>query len=200
MHLVRQQSLESTTQPPPIADVEETTRPLCDDKIWLVYTDSNDPLELSHPEHGLCPSRFEVVNDPNEADIIYSYHSLFAPGPLQEIWKNREKVMINQFPYEGAFVQKDHLGRELLQQHGLPRPQWAIETFDLDVQLGEFVGAALLETERTGTPPLWIIKPANGTQSQGHVVTKSVGQVLRLVDSGGVSRVAQRYIVSRDEG
>lgn len=89
-----------------------------------------------------------------------------------------------------------HLGREIQQQHGLPRPSWALETYDLDVQLTEFVGAATQFSECAGEDALWIIKPACGTQSKGHVVTKSPGQVLRIIDAGGESRVAQRYIVS----
>ena len=198
MHLVRQQKLEveelKSAQEVAVVEVDLA----CESgKVWRVYTDSSDPMELAHSEAGLSKENFVVVDDPNEADIIFSYKSLFAPGPLREVWQNRKDTLINQFPYEGAFVQKDHLGREILKQHGLPRPSWAVETFDLDVQLGEFVGAALLETDRSGgVPPLWIIKPANGTRSQGHVVTRSPGQVLRLVDSGGGSRVAQQYIVS----
>jgi hypothetical protein len=103
--------------------------------------------------------------------------------------------LINQFPFEGALVQKDHLGREILRQHGLPRPSWAIETYDLDVQLAEFIGAAILAQER-GESLLWIVKPAHGTRSKGHVVTSSVAQILRLVDAGGESRVVQRYIAN----
>lgn len=87
------------------------------------------------------------------------------------------------------------MAREIQQQHGLPRPKWALETYDLDIQMTEFIGAALLAAER-GEQPMWIIKPAGGTQSRGHVVTKSTAQVLKLIDAGGGSRVAQRYVVS----
>lgn len=131
-------------------------------------------------------------------------------------------VLINQFPYEGAFVQKDHLARGILQQHGLPRPSWSIETYDLDVHFTEFVGSILFALEdeinqeeqylqQTATmttlstttaintnpwkgAPLWIVKPASGTQSQGHVVTPNVAQILRINDAVGGRRVAQRYI------
>jgi hypothetical protein len=200
MHLVRQQQLEAQTakaEGPSRAVVQPTTNNESG-KIWKIYTDTNDPLGLGHPEAGLSKEFFVLVDDPNEADFIYSYQSLFAPGPLMDVWKtSNPSVLINQFPYEGAFLQKDHLGREVLKQHGLPRPNWAIETYDLDVQFGEFAGSALLEAERSNDgAPLWIVKPANGTRSQGHVVTRSLGQVQRLVDAGGVSRVAQRYIVS----
>jgi hypothetical protein len=195
MHLVRQQKL--------VADesdvVAENSSPrqsiVSEKRIWKVYTDPSDGMKLTHPESGLTSPFFELTEDPEQADIIYSFQSLYAPSELKQLVDRRPDILINQFPYEGAFVQKDHLAREILKQHGLPRPNWAIETYDLDVQLGEFVGAELLATDR-GEKPVWIIKPAGGTRSQGHVVTRSTAQVLRLIDAGGGSRVAQRYIVS----
>jgi hypothetical protein len=200
MHLVRQKKLSSDEideQPPKATTVPEPmpVSTTANKTVWKVYTDSNDPMELSHPEAGLASSAFELTQDPAEADIIYSFKSLFGPGEMQQLLDKRPNTLINQFPFEGAIVQKDHLCREILKQHGLPRPDWSIETYDLDVQLGEFVGGALLAAER-GEKPLWIIKPARGTQSQGHVVTHSTAQVLKLIDAGGESRVAQRYIVS----
>ena len=51
-----------------------------------------------------------------------------------------------------------------------------------------------MDYERFRSWPLWIVKPASGTQSKGHIVTKSLAQVLRLVDTGSFSRVAQRYL------
>ena len=113
----------------------------------------------------------------------------------------------------GAFVQKDHLAREIQKQHGMPLPSWAIETYDLDVQLAEFVGASLFEKDRRlqeiqddndndndntieTLNPLWIIKPAKGTRSKGHVVTRNLAQIIKILDSSGGSRIAQRYIVS----
>lgn len=47
--------------------------------------------------------------------------------------------------------------------------------------------------EESVMAPVWIIKPAHGTQSKGHVVTDNLAQVIRLLECGG-SRVAQKYI------
>eukprot|EP00978_Attheya_sp_CCMP212_P007364 scaffold17121_cov60-Attheya_sp.AAC.3 len=221
MHVARQQNLEQTTTitlPPEIELAPEDGSKMEPSKPLLVYTDSNDPMELAHPVTGLTSPHFALTSSMEDADIIYSYRQLYAPGPNNlrdmiesKISEGRAAPLVNQFPYEGAFVQKDHLGRELLKQHGLPRPNWAIETYDLDVQLGEFVGAAILAQEKHRQQqvekdefslqaeehaPLWIIKPAGGTQSKGHVVSRSIAQVLKIVDAGGDSRVAQRYIVS----
>jgi hypothetical protein len=205
--MVRQQKLAQTTQQLANKEEQETTNETAvevakNNKIWKVYTDSNDPMGLGHPEAGLSKERFVLTDNPDEADIIYSYRSLFAPGTLKELLDRRPEIFMNQFPYEGAIVQKDHLGREILKQHGLPRPNWALETYDLDVQLAEFVGAHLLAIQRNSDenensqPPRWIVKPAGGTQSKGHVVTQSSAHISRLIDAGGGSRVAQRYIVS----
>jgi hypothetical protein len=204
MHLVRQEILQK--QEDDAANLEtarysegSTTTDESSDtgKVWRVFTDANDPMELAHPQAGLASSKFALTDSIEDADIIYSFRSLYAPSELREQVQHRlnspDPVLINQFPYEGAFVQKDHLGREILKQHGLPRPRWSIETYDLDVQLTEFIGAAILATER-GEDPVWIVKPAGGTQSKGHVVTRSTAQILRLVDAGGESRVVQRYI------
>lgn len=160
-----------------------------------VYTDTNDPMELAHAEAGLDPSKYELIGNFQQADIIFSYQSVFAAQSViqQFLQTTPRTVFINQFPYEGAFVQKDHLARELLNQHGLPRPSWAMETYDLDVQLDVFVGAALLAQERQ-EDPIWIVKPASGTQSKGILITKSVAHILKLVDAGIHSWVVQRYI------
>ena len=187
MHLVRQQQLEQLDKVLPMTDLDS---PPAYKPIYTVFTDTNDPIQLGHPDAGLSKEIFQLVNNIHDADIIYSYKSLFAPGSLRDEIAKRDNVLVNQFPYEGAFVQKDHLGREILLKYGLPRPPWALETYDLDCQLGEFIGAALLDQENA----IWIIKPASGTQSKGHVVTQSLPQVLRLIDAGGPSRVAQRYI------
>jgi Tubulin-tyrosine ligase family len=205
MQLVRDIALLRRQQPE-----ELTTAPTIDmpsqmngNTLYRVYTDTDDPMKLKDPECGLEANspHFVLVDTLEEADIVYSFTSAFAPNsPIFNHLKQsaNKNVMINQFPYEGAFVQKDHLARELLKQHGLPRPLWSLETYDLDVHLAEFVGAVLNDDDpnkgSSDKPPLWIIKPAHGTQSKGHVVTRSLAHVIRLLDAVSGRRVAQRYI------
>jgi hypothetical protein len=48
--------------------------------VGEVYTDSNDPMELSHPEARLTSSAFELTQDPA---IMYSSESWFGPDEMQ---------------------------------------------------------------------------------------------------------------------
>lgn len=233
-----------------------------------VYTDCNDPMELAHPITGLEANSqyFTMVSDPFDADIVFSYQSLFSKNnnssaskttPLFRLLQKRKQqqqqqnllhaqetnivnattnvdtanqltLFINQFPYEGAFVQKDHLAREVYNQHGLPRPYWSIESYDLDVHLPYFAGSILTSQQHQNAGndcyyygeeegdedskiinnnnnnqtkeqqqqkgAVWIVKPSNGTQSKGHIVTRSLAHIVRLIDSRGTNVVVQKYI------
>ncbi|KAL7574995.1 hypothetical protein ACA910_010813 [Epithemia clementina (nom. ined.)] len=193
MHTIRQQKLENKKDEERNGNaIPRMSDPRSDQKIWKVYTDTNDPLGLAHPESGLDISVYHMVENASEADIIFSFQSLFSPKcQIYNHVNNSGQQMINQYPYEGAWVQKDHLARGILEQHGLPLPDWALESFDLDVHLAQFVATTLAMPG----PSLWIVKPAHGTQSRGHVVTRSLAHILKLLDAGKPpSRVAQRYI------
>jgi Tubulin-tyrosine ligase family len=212
MHLVRQQAVESRQRQehfllgsfdltagfdPPNAGIST---------ILNVFTDSDDPMGLNHPIAGLeaNSTHFRIVHDMDSADVVFSYQSVFSPKCTYHSYlRNNSHILINQFPYEGAFVQKDHLARELLKQHGLPRPLWALETYDLDVHLAEMVGSVLStradvksisDSSLSSQLPLWIVKPALGTQSHGHIVTRSLAHILHLNDAMGGRRVAQWYV------
>jgi hypothetical protein len=210
MHLVQQHAVESRRQDQFLlktVNLDIPTEHAPDIPIiYKVFTDSHDPMLLKHAVAGLeaNSTHFQIVHDIETADIIFSYQSVFSPKhPFYAHLQDNLNIMINQFPYEGALVQKDHLAREVLKQHGLPRPCWALETYDLDVHFSEMVGSVLFAIDeiRSGSDsssslqlPLWIIKPALGTQSQGHVVTSSLAHILHLNDAFGGRRVAQRYI------
>jgi hypothetical protein len=157
----------ATIESPPLASpesLESSNHQNGNKRVLLkVYTDHGDPLQLAHPQAGLNPAFYRMTDSMEEADIIYSYGCLFSPGATRELIETRwalsneeaAPLLINQFPYEGAMVSKDHLARGILQQHGLPLPSWALESYDLDVNLAEFVGSCLLAKER-GEDPIWI--------------------------------------------
>ena len=226
LHTVRQAKLERQQEQPkqkePDRDGNPNSSPYSGPRKLKVYTDHvNDPMGLAHAESGLDTSIYELVQDPLQADIFFVFQSLFRPNcpiynhtqnlsrPTNLVSKEDEKeqepndgerqVLINQFPYEGAWVQKDHLARGILEQHGWPLRDWALPSFDLDVHLAHFVALASsqsLSSSSTSTtnPSLWIVKPAHGTQSRGHVITSSVAQIVQLCQAGARSRVAQRYL------
>jgi hypothetical protein len=176
MHLLRQDKLNqqasrqdvSSPRPASVAAslISLNQRNGTERVMLKVYTDHDDPLQLAHPRAGLDPALYSMTDSMEEADIIYSYGCLFSPGATRELIETRwalsnedaTPLLINQFPYEGAMVSKDHLARGILQQHGLPLPSWALESYDLDVNLAEFVGYCLLAKER-GEDPIWIGMP-----------------------------------------
>lgn len=118
MHLVRQQKLEETCwnnnnnivsqviTANPVHCVHNPRTTSCEDRVvWRVYTDVEDHLELSHPEAGLTSSKFALTDSMEDADIIFSYQSIYTPGELRHFVQQHPNVLINQFPFEGALVQ-----------------------------------------------------------------------------------------------
>lgn len=105
LHLARQQKLERLKMPQGNS-AGELTR-----SLLKVFTDHDDPMHLHHPVSGLTDERFVMTDDLGEADVIYSFHHILSPSFQKQI---REKIdadrvkniFINQFPFEGAFVQK----------------------------------------------------------------------------------------------
>jgi len=109
--------------------------PLTTHPIVNVWIGDSDDFHLLDPIGGLTHKRFKIVDSLEEADVIWS-----AENNL----KNRDEETIkgkfvNQFLYEGAFVMKDNLCRELQNQWGEGR-SWCVEGYDLDCQFDEFVG------------------------------------------------------------
>lgn len=106
MHLVRQNKLEQpceTKVETPTTDGDEAHQNTSN-QVVKVYTDSDDPMELAHAEAGLTAPEFELTTSKEEADIIYSYKSLFGPEERQFL-ERHPNILINQFPFEGALVQ-----------------------------------------------------------------------------------------------
>ena len=154
-----------------------------------------DPQKLLHPTDGLTDLKFQLVNNPDDADILWGVF----PFNDTNIWTHpvmrsdhTSPVLINQFPYEGALVMKDHLAREIARTIGTP--SWWPITYDLEVALTAFVGDFLMR-ERDGRNNIWIVKPSDGTRSKGHIVTDSLLRIIRSLETKS-SRVAQKYIES----
>ena len=152
-----------------------------------------DPQRLLHPTGGLSDPTFQLVHKQDDADIIWAVF----PFNDNSVWTHptmrsdhSSLVLINQFPYEGAFVMKDHLAREIARTIG--SPSWWSITYDLEVSLAAFVGDYLMR-ERMGRNNIWIVKPSDGARSKGHIVTDSLLRIIRSLETK-TSRVAQKYI------
>ena len=196
--------------PPPVPPCP-TTRRL---KVW---TSADDPLRLRHPSGGLTHPSFELLGQeesPYSADIVWSSEPVRGTPqawahPLEDAEDTEEPLqLVNQFPYEGAFHDKGHLAREVARCLG--RPVWWLPSIDLETHLTVFVGEYLRRKaesrqqggDGSGGGGVWIVKPAQGTRSKGHVVTDSLVRIVRLLEvqscaeegGGGMKRVAQLYV------
>jgi tubulin--tyrosine ligase-like protein 12 len=104
---------------------------------------------------------------------------------------------INQFPFEGVFLIKSHLAREIARNIGLP--EWWNESYDLETHLMQYVGDYLCrrhshhQQEQDHDQNVWIIKPSIGTRSQGHVISDSLIHTIRILEVNK-KRVAQKYV------
>jgi len=155
-----------------------------------------DPQGLLHPTCGLTDPKFHLVDNQDDADIIWGVFPFndicIWTHPIMRSPQYISPVLINQFPYEGALVMKDHLAREIARTIG--SPSWWPVTYDLEVTLSVFVGDFLMR-EWDGRNNIWIVKPSDGTRSKGHIVTDSLLRIIRSLDTKS-SRVAQKYIES----
>ena len=181
-----------------------------------VWTSPDDPLRLRHASGGLSHPSFELLSpedDPGAADIVWTSEPIRG---TPRAWANPTEdadadanclQMVNQFPYEGAFHNKGHLAREIARCIG--QPAWWNPSYDLETHfpifVGEFIRRRRLQQDgETGCSGgnVWIVKPAQGTRSMGHIVTDSLVRITRHLEvegstaggGGGLKRVAQLYV------
>lgn len=87
-------------------------------RVWCSAVNKDeisiDPQKLLDNIGGLTDKKFQIVTNKEEADIVWE----IFPCKDSNVWNNPKKrsdglsnVLINQYPYEGAFVMKDHLAR-----------------------------------------------------------------------------------------
>lgn len=212
--------------------------------VYKVYTDPSDPCGLLHPTSGLSNHpRFTMVKNRDDADILWfttpntdkslwsvgSAASTNSPDTLQTVCfpmqhpEKPQKPFINQFPYEGAFVSKDHLCNQI--RRTLGAPIWAVTSYDMEQQssielfVGDYLTRLAAQKVKYGTevefkrfveglyrssPPapceseaeennIWILKPRGGAHSKGHIITNSLIRILRYVQADP-KRIVQKYI------
>eukprot|EP01004_Peranema_trichophorum_P002879 NODE_1905_length_1759_cov_43.822738_g1620_i0.p1 GENE.NODE_1905_length_1759_cov_43.822738_g1620_i0~~NODE_1905_length_1759_cov_43.822738_g1620_i0.p1 ORF type:complete len:295 (-),score=44.16 NODE_1905_length_1759_cov_43.822738_g1620_i0:247-1131(-) len=133
---------------------------------------------LSHPS-------LKLVDDISQAKIVWS--QTVGWEDLQKLIN--EQQLINQFPNDEILAAKDQLFRTVESSWG--SPEWFLVTYDLTNQLEEWVGDYLTRKQRQEDNH-WIIKPHRMARSMDTTITKSMNEVLRLVETG--PKVASKYI------
>lgn len=152
------------------------------DKIFKVFTDMSQVIDsLSHP-------RFQLTEEEEEADIIWTYHHIKDYRKLSE---ERPHVMLNQFPCESIVTTKDSLAAVARRVKGGPTPDWLPETFNLQTELPQFVKQYQLRQHR-GEDNHWICKPWNLARGLDTHITNNLDYIIRLRE--GTPKVVCKYL------
>lgn len=194
---------ESYTQKEPSVDyfltghIEES---LPDLSAPAPYFDGNSPLKV-YSEYNLVNKYltdpgFEIVHDPEEADILWLTTHF---KNYEELSKATPNKYVNQFPFENVITIKDLLSivcRRMAYQDGKydsldSNPRWLPVTYNLKTELIEFVSYYQNRLHR-GMDNYYIIKPWNLARGLDTCITKNIAQIMRLQQTG--PKIAQKYI------
>ena len=127
---------------------------------------------------------FQFVKKLEEADIVF-----LNANVKDNFWEISKNKYVNQFPYEGCIVMKNHLAKTVVESLGYV--DWLQHTYDLAINLHEFIGEYQTNINLLRNN-LWIIKPPNMARSMDMVVTDNLDVILRLLETG--PKLAQKYI------
>ncbi|CAL1531890.1 unnamed protein product [Lymnaea stagnalis] len=145
-------------------------------------------------EH-LTDPRFEVVESPDQADVLWYFRHFHE---FLELSQTKPGCLINQFPCENVVTVKDMMAivarRAATPDADDPlasNPKWLPVTYNLKTELAKFV-SFYQHREKRDLDNHWICKPWNLARSLDTYVTKNLKQIVRLPDSG--PKVACKYI------
>lgn len=146
-------------------------------------------------KENLTDNRFEIIEDENEADILW-YTKHFKQ--FKELSETPQKF-INQFPFEYILTIKDLLcitcRRKQPKIHDTSTletfPTWLPTTYNLKTELIQFVSYYQHRTEK-GLDNHWIIKPFNLARGLDTHITNNLSYIMRLPSTG--PKIAQKYI------
>uniref|UniRef100_A0A7N9AX52 Tubulin tyrosine ligase-like family, member 12 n=1 Tax=Mastacembelus armatus TaxID=205130 RepID=A0A7N9AX52_9TELE len=148
----------------------------------LVYS------EMSQVANNLTHPRFQLTEDEDEADIIWSYNHI---KDYRKLSKERPQVMVNQFPCESIVTVKDCLAAVARRVKGGPSPDWLPETFNLQTELPQFIRHYQLRQQR-GEDNHWICKPWNLARGLDTHITNNLDYIIRQRES--TPKVVCKYI------
>ncbi|XP_034021343.1 tubulin--tyrosine ligase-like protein 12 isoform X2 [Thalassophryne amazonica] len=152
------------------------------DKILKVYS------ELAQVRNNLSHPRFQVTEEEDEADIIWSYSHIKDYRKLSE---ERPHVMLNQFPCESLITAKDCLAAVARRANSGLLPDWMPETFNLQTELPQFIKRYHLRQQR-GQDNHWICKPWNLARGLDTHITNNLNYIIRQTES--TPKVVCKYL------
>ncbi|XP_008399781.1 tubulin--tyrosine ligase-like protein 12 [Poecilia reticulata] len=152
------------------------------DKILKVFT------QMSQVRNNLTHPRFILVEEEEEADIIWNYDHIKDYRKLSE---ERPHVMLNQFPCESIVTVKDCLAAMGRRLKGGSTPNWLPETFNLQTELPHFIKHYQLRQLR-GEDNHWICKPWNLARGLDTHVTSNLDYIIRQRES--TPKVVCKYL------
>ncbi|TKS91012.1 Tubulin--tyrosine ligase-like protein 12 [Collichthys lucidus] len=153
-----------------------------EDKILKVYS------QMSQVTNNLTHPRFQMTEEEEEADIIWSYDHIKDYRKLSE---ERPHVMLNQFPCESIVTVKDCLASVARRLKGGPAPDWLPETFNLQTELPQFIKHYHLRHQR-GEDNHWICKPWNLARGLDTHITNNLDYIIRQRES--TPKVVCKYL------
>ncbi|XP_033101955.1 tubulin--tyrosine ligase-like protein 12 [Anneissia japonica] len=158
-------------QPRVFAQEETASVKLPPKNVYKVYTDSEHIfLYLKDP-------KFEIVEDRNEADILW------LDSTIKDFNDPVEKgQFVNQFPCESLITNKDMLTyvavRSTQQPYG---PDWIPVTFDSNLTLPQFV-SYFQTKEKEGKPNYYICKAYNFARGLDSHITAIINCIIRQTE------------------
>ncbi|KAI8791781.1 tubulin--tyrosine ligase protein 12 [Biomphalaria glabrata] len=152
-------------------------------------------LEYDKFSAHLTDPRFELVDNPDDADILWYFQHFHQ---FYELSLSRPNCMVNQFPCENVITVKDLLAivarraaKPIKAETLSSNPKWLPVTYNLKTELAKFV-SYYQHREKRGLDNFWICKPWNLARGLDTYISKNLAQIVRLPDSG--PKVACKYI------
>eukprot|EP00842_Homolaphlyctis_polyrhiza_P000081 jgi/Hompol1/1073/HPOL_001177-RA len=173
---------QEPSQQPPILDPNgrQDTQHLPDRRRlphksqYLVYS----PAYAQHLfKSSLDGSRFAVTNDITKVDIVWM--TKFDRSKL------RDDQFCSDYPNQTALVIKDLLQKAIYRRWGIEGAKsWYPRSFNLNTETCDFVSAFLNGQNEDPEHNVWIVKPWNGTRSQGMTVSRHLPEILKQLATG----------------
>ncbi|KAH6562326.1 hypothetical protein BASA61_008343 [Batrachochytrium salamandrivorans] len=131
-------------------------------------------------------SRFGLTDDISKADIVWTAAKIERHTLLPH-------QFFNQFPNQGALVVKDMLQACIYKKWGFEGARgWYPLSFNLNSDVHAFIAEFLGGQEQDSHNNVWIVKPWNGTRSQGITISRSLPQILKQLATG--PKLVAKYI------